>query len=110
MADSTMPEVVEQFAVAQPAVWHAYNELGEAVAQAGPLDAKTQRLIKLALAVGAGREGAVRSHARQGRKAGLSLEEMNQVAMLGITTVGWPQAFAAHCWIGEALGTVKPKG
>ena len=48
-----------------PRVWDAYQNLGEACAEAGPLDAKTRRLIKLALAIGRGSEGAVHSHARR---------------------------------------------
>ena len=103
MKDETMPSVVEEFSESQPAVWDAYNQLGQAVAEAGPLDAKTQRLIKLAIAIGAGREGAVRSHARRGLKAGLSPEQLEHVALLSITTAGWPAAFAARCWIREVI-------
>ena len=103
MKDDTMPAVVEEFSESQPGVWEAYNQLGRAVSEAGPLDAKTQRLIKLAIAVGAGREGAVRSHARRGLKAGVSPVELEHVALLGITTAGWPAAFAAHCWIREVI-------
>jgi len=103
MKDDTMPSVVERFAQVQPSVWNAYNQLGEAVASAGPLDAKTQRLLKLAIAIGGGREGAVRSHARRGLKAGLTPAELEQTALLGITTVGWPTAFAARCWIEEEI-------
>ncbi len=103
MTDDTLPSVVEQFSESQPDVWDAYNQLGKAVAEAGPLDAKTQRLIKLAIAVGAAREGAVRSHARRGLKAGLTPAELEQVALLGITTAGWPAAFAARCWITEVI-------
>ena len=103
MKDETLPSVVEEFSQSRPAVWDAYNQLGQAVAEAGPLDAKTQRLIKLAIAIGAGREGAVRSHARRGLKDGLSQAELEHVSLLGITTAGWPAAFAAHCWISEVI-------
>jgi alkylhydroperoxidase/carboxymuconolactone decarboxylase family protein YurZ len=103
MKDDTMPSVVDRFAQTHPEVWNAYNQLGNAVASAGPIDAKTQRLLKLAIAVGAAREGAVRSHARRGLKAGLTPAELEQAALLGITTVGWPAAFAARCWIEEEI-------
>ena len=46
-------------------VWAAYEQLGEAVAEGGPLDAKTRRLVKLALAIGCSSEGAVHSHVRR---------------------------------------------
>ncbi len=107
MKDETLPSIVDQFAQRQPKVWDAYNQLGEAVSSAGPLDAKTQRLIKLAIAVGAGREGAVRAHTRRGLRAGLTHQELEHAALLGITTVGWPTAFAAHCWIEEEIAKKK---
>ena len=95
MTEDSLPSVVEDFAKAQPTVWEAYNQLGQAAAEAGPLDNKTQRLIKLAIAVGAAREGAVRAHTRRGRQAGLAEAELEHVALLAITTAGWPAAFAA---------------
>ncbi len=103
MQEESLPSVVEEFTQEHPNIWDAYNKLGEAVSETGPLDEKTQRLIKLAIAVGAGREGAVRSHARRGLRVGLTPEELNHVALLGITTVGWPRAFATRCWIKEVI-------
>lgn len=103
MEHDGIPSVVEDFAAKHPEIWSAYGQLGAAVEKAGPLDAKTQRLLKLAIAVGAGLEGAVHSHARRGLRAGFSAEELSQVAMLGISTVGWPRAFAAHCWIRDVI-------
>ena len=41
-----------------------YAALGKACSQAGPIDGRTARLVKLALAVGALSEGAVHSHRR----------------------------------------------
>ena len=103
MKHDSLPAVVEQFSRSQPAVWEAYNQLGAAVAKAGPLDEKTQRLLKLAIAVGGGREGAVRAHTRRGLRAGLAARELEQTALLAITTVGWPLAFAALCWVQEEI-------
>ena len=99
MSADPLPDVVQKFVDEQPDVWDAYNRLGKAVAQAGPLDAKSERLVKLAIAIGGGLEGAVRSHTRRGLAAGLTREEVLHVALLGITTVGWPTAFAARSWI-----------
>jgi alkylhydroperoxidase/carboxymuconolactone decarboxylase family protein YurZ len=101
--DDTLPAVVDVFAKKHPAIWDAYNRLNEASSEAGPVDAKTQRLLKLAIAIGAGHAGAVHSHARRGLKVGLTPEELSQVAVLGITTVGWPRAFAAYCWIQDVI-------
>jgi alkylhydroperoxidase/carboxymuconolactone decarboxylase family protein YurZ len=46
-------------------VWAAYEQLGEAVGQAGPLDAKARRLVKLAIAIGCSSEQAVHSRVRR---------------------------------------------
>jgi alkylhydroperoxidase/carboxymuconolactone decarboxylase family protein YurZ len=98
-----LPPVVQELARTYPDVWEAYNRLGEAVGAAGPLDRKAERLVKLALAVGAGREGAVHSHARRGLRAGLTPDELRQVALLAITTIGWSGAVAAYCWINDVI-------
>jgi alkylhydroperoxidase/carboxymuconolactone decarboxylase family protein YurZ len=103
MSQDELPSVVRELASTYPEVWEAYGGLGEAVSAAGPLDAKTQRLAKLALAIGAGRQGAVHSHARRALKAGWTPEELRQVALLGITTLGWSGAVAAYCWINDVL-------
>ena len=107
MTNDPLPTVVEEFAQRQPTVWQAYNQLGQAISEAGPLDEKTRRLIKLAIAVGSGREGAVKAHARRAQRAGIPYDELEHVALLGITTAGWPAAFASLCWIGQAVEDSK---
>lgn len=103
MANTELPDVLREFAAKYPQVWDAYNRLGEAAAEAGPLDERTQRLVKLAIAIGAGREGAVHSHARRALKAGITPEELLHVGLLAITTIGWSGAFAAITWIMDVL-------
>jgi alkylhydroperoxidase/carboxymuconolactone decarboxylase family protein YurZ len=103
MTDKELPGILQEFAAKYPQVWEAYNRLGEATAHAGPLDERTQRLVKLAIAIGAGREGAVHSHARRALKAGITPEELIHVGLLAITTIGWSGAFAAITWIMDVL-------
>jgi alkylhydroperoxidase/carboxymuconolactone decarboxylase family protein YurZ len=98
-----LPPVLAEFAGEYPEVWEAYCRLGEASASAGPLDAKAQRLVKLGIAIGAQRQGAVHSHAKRALRAGCTPEELVHVGILAITTAGWPGAFAAICWINEAI-------
>src|SRR5713226_9074162 len=98
-----LPDVLAEFAGEYPQVWAAYNRLGNAAAEAGPLDEKTQRLVKLAVAIGGRRQGAVNSHTRRALAAGCTREEIVHVGILAITTMGWPAAFAAICWIKETL-------
>lgn len=104
-----LPKVVQELASRYPEVWNAYNRLGDAVGEAGPLDARSVRLVKLALAIGAGREGAVHSHARRALKLGVTPEELRQVALLGITTLGWSAAVAAYCWIDDVMEPTTPR-
>jgi len=84
-------------------VWNAYASLGQAAAEAGPLDNRTRRLIKLALAIGARSEGATHSHARQGLEEGLAPEELRQIALLAITTLGFPAAVAGLSWVEDEV-------
>lgn len=100
-----LPAAPAAIAKTHPEIWKAYGELGAACAAAGPLDAKTRRLVKLALAVGAGTEGAVHSHVRRGLDEGLTAAELKQVALLGIPTLGLASAVAAHTWIHDLTGT-----
>ena len=103
MTDNELPEIVQQLKEQHSDIWDAYNQLGKAAGEAGPLDEKTERLVKLAIAVGGGLEGAVRSHTRRGITSGLSSAELQHVALLAITTVGWPSAIAALSWIRDEL-------
>ena len=91
------------FAREFPATWEAYEALGKAASEAGPLDARTRRLVKLALAIGAGSEGAVHSHTRQGLAEGLDPKEIKQIAVLAITTLGFPSAMASFSWMRDIL-------
>ena len=78
MSENSLPAIVEEYARKHPEVWEAYNCLGEAAAKAGPLDTKMERLVKLAIAIGAGLQGAVHSHVRRGLAAGLTREELER--------------------------------
>lgn len=83
----------------RPEIWEAFQRLGAATSDAGPLDERTRRLVNLALAIGADSEGATHSHSRRGLAEGLLREELEHVAYLAITTLGWPRAIRALTWI-----------
>lgn len=103
MSVEQLPAAAEELARAHPGVWRAYSELGAALAEAGDLSARERRLVKLALAIGARSEGAVHSHARRAAQDGISDAEARQVALLAITTLGFPRAVAALTWIDDVL-------
>jgi len=98
-----MPDSVSSFQKKHPAVWEAFAKLGEECHETGPLDEKTRRLIKLALAVALRHEGAVHSATRNALKSGVTREELDHVVILAITTIGWPAAHAAMTWIEDGL-------
>jgi alkylhydroperoxidase/carboxymuconolactone decarboxylase family protein YurZ len=100
-----LPATVERFEDSYPSVWEAFMKLGDECHNAGPLDEKTRRLIKIALAIGAGLEGGTHSAVRNAKAAGVSVEEMNHVALLSITTLGWPAAIRGLTWISDATKT-----
>jgi len=95
----TMPGAAGKLADQHPDLWTAYASLGKACAEAGPLNDRERRLVKLALAIGANSEGAVHSHARRARAEGMAEEEIQQVAILAIGPLGLPRAVAAKTWI-----------
>ena len=74
--------------------WELMTQAGDK----GPLDAKTARLIKLAVAVGTGGEGAVHASVRKGIALGITAAEVDQVVALAASTVGLPAAVAAWSW------------
>jgi 4-carboxymuconolactone decarboxylase len=96
-----LPKAVSQFRKRHPEVWKAFNDLGERCHEAGPLDERSRRLVKLALSIGAGLEGATHSAVRSARKSGVTREEINHVAVLAISTLGLPAATRAMTWISD---------
>ena len=97
--DVDLPGTAGQVAKEKPELWRTFQAIGAATDAAGPLDAREQRLVNLALAIGGDSEGATHSHSRRALKEGLSAEEIEHVAFLAITTLGWPQAIRALTWI-----------
>jgi alkylhydroperoxidase/carboxymuconolactone decarboxylase family protein YurZ len=93
------PVQLRSFSEEFPEIWSAFTKLGEACHNAGPLDEKSRRLAKLGIAIGARHEGAVHSAVRHALASGISVEEIKHVAILSVTTVGWPAAHAAITWI-----------
>ncbi len=107
MEKSLTPSLVK-FEKKYPAVWGAFENLGQKChEEGGPLDEKTRRLVKLGIALASQHQGAVHSAARQAREAGVSAKEMHHVAILAITTIGWPGAYAGMTWIDDGLGKKK---
>lgn len=98
------PPKHQQFRSEFPEVTEAYESLAAKCHESGPLERKTRELVKLSLAVGSNLEGAAHAHVRAARAAGASPEEIRHVALLAITTLGFPAAMRAMAWVNDVLG------
>lgn len=95
------PKAFAAFVRRYPKLGQAWELMGEAGEAAGPLDTKTQRLLKLAIAIGAKQEGAVHSGVRKALAAGATPEELEQVVALGASLIGLPASVAVFGWVRE---------
>lgn len=100
---SQLPKRFTAFTESYPAIAKAYGELGEAVGDAGPLDAKTRALIKLGVCIGAGLEGGSHSQARKALEAGATPDELRHAALQSLTTVGFPTMMRGLSWVEDVL-------
>jgi 4-carboxymuconolactone decarboxylase len=98
-----LPGIYKEFTDRYPQVAAAQGDLAQAVRESVPFEDATDCLLKLALAIGAQAEGAVRSNVRKGLEHGLSPEELMAVSTLAITTCGFPTAIAGYKWIRDVL-------
>src|SRR6516162_6621986 len=98
-----LPARYLQFQNRYPKVFQAYDALGAATAEAGPLSDKTCALVKLAIAAGGQMEGAVHSHTRRALEAGCTPDEIYHVALLGTTTLGFPTTMKVFSWLDDVL-------
>lgn len=103
----SVPKRYQKFQEDYPKVAEAYEAMGDAVHNCGPLDDKTRALIKLAISTGARLEGAVHSHARKALKAGCTPDEMMHAVMLALPTLGLPSTMAAVSWVEDVLNKEK---
>ena len=100
---SQIPKRFKKFTEDYPALAKAYEEMGNAVHAAGPLDDKTRALIKLAISTGARLEGAVHSHTRKAIASGCTADELRHVVLLSLPTIGLPSMMAALSWIDDII-------
>jgi alkylhydroperoxidase/carboxymuconolactone decarboxylase family protein YurZ len=104
---SNLPVHFQNFKDNYPEIYQAYEQLGKVVHNSGPIDEKTRALIKLAIAAGARLEGAVHSHTRKALECGCTKEEIRQVVLLTIPTIGFPSAMAVLTWVEDILESKK---
>ena len=98
-----VPGTFKAFVQKFPALGKAHEEVAQAVAGYGPLDAKTCELVKIGLSIGAGLESAVRSHVRRAMEHGARVEEIEQAVLLAMNTLGFPRTVAAWQWAWQQI-------
>lgn len=103
--EPTAPKVYEAFIARYPKLEKAWESIHDAGTD-GPLDSKTVRLVKLGIAIGAMREGAIHSSVRKAEAMGVSKSEIEQVIALAAGTLGLPSTVAVYSWITDRA--VKP--
>ncbi|MFQ5701332.1 MAG: carboxymuconolactone decarboxylase family protein [Acidobacteriota bacterium] len=96
------PAMFRKFVDRFPELGQAW-QLASQAGTGGPLDSKTMLLVKLAIACGAMREGAVHSAVRKALAQGVTTEEVEQVVPLAAGTLGFPGAVAIFSWIQDEL-------
>lgn len=96
------PKTYHDFVAQYPDLGKAWDLIHTA-GEAGPLEAKTARLVKLAVAIGAMREGAVHSSVRKALAQGISKAEIDQVVCLSASTLGLPATVAVFSWVRDHI-------
>jgi len=96
------PKTYQRFIARYPKLREAWDCLHEAGSD-GPLTPREVRLLKLAVSIGALREGAVHSGVRKALAAGIAREEIEQLVALAAGTLGMPAAVAVFSWCEDAM-------
>ena len=102
-----LPGSYKRLRTSQRAIMEAYERLGEACAEAGPLTERERALVKIGLSTGARLEGGLHSHVRKALEAGLEPEAIRQAVYLALPTLGLPTMMAAATWVEDVLGKKK---
>lgn len=98
-----LPRPFRRFQERYPELEKLHAELSRALDAAGPLEARSRRLLHLGIAIGQQSCGGVKSHARRALDEGFRPDELRQAALLGMTTAGFPSSIAALEWVEEVL-------
>ncbi|MFQ5526694.1 MAG: carboxymuconolactone decarboxylase family protein [Thermoanaerobaculia bacterium] len=96
------PKAFRAFTKKYPRLAQAWELIAEE-GRTGPLDERSQRLVKLGVAMGAMRQGAVHSGVRKALALGVTREELEQIVALAAGTLGMPSTVAAFTWVQDEL-------
>ena len=96
------PATYKEFVARFPKLGQAWDLTAEA-GNEGPLDEKTVRLVKLGIAMGAMREGAIHAGVRKALALGIPKQSIDQVIALLPGTLGFPATVAVYSWAKDVV-------
>ncbi len=105
-----LPKTYKNFSDKFPEVLKDYEQLGKTCREGGPLEQKSQDLVKLGISIGTNSRGAVMSHTRKALASGATPGEITHVVLLSLTTMGFPNMIASMGWVNEVLEKVSEEG
>jgi alkylhydroperoxidase/carboxymuconolactone decarboxylase family protein YurZ len=97
------PEYYINFNKRYPEAAKCFSDLATFTSKAGPLDKKTQRLVKLGVAIGVGTEGDLQNLTMQALEDGTSPDELRHAVLLSVTTAGFPAMIASIQLVEEII-------
>ncbi|MCE7734357.1 MAG: carboxymuconolactone decarboxylase family protein [Candidatus Heimdallarchaeota archaeon] len=107
MDEALIPERYKEVKKQYPELFAHYEQLGESTFKAGPLEAKSVNLVKLAFAAAVGMEGATHAHTRKCIANGFTPEELRHAIICGVTTLGMPTMMRALSWVDDEIKKIK---
>lgn len=100
---SSIPKRYLDLKTRHRAVMEAYEKMGAACADAGPLSERERALVKIGISTGARLEGGLHSHVRKAREAGVEPDAVQHAVLLALPTLGLPATMAALTWAEDVL-------
>ena len=92
----------QTFGEQYPEVFERLQVLRDALGNHGPLSERDIRLVTLAFAIGKGLHSSITAETSKAQKAGVPDEELEQVALLAVTELGFSHTM-------NALGVINPR-
>jgi alkylhydroperoxidase/carboxymuconolactone decarboxylase family protein YurZ len=96
------PKTYQEFVKRYPKLEKAWEQINEA-GREGSLDDKTIRLVKLAIAIGGMKEGAIHANVRKALAMGITKVEIEQIIAIAAGTLGLPSTVAVFSWIQDTF-------
>jgi alkylhydroperoxidase/carboxymuconolactone decarboxylase family protein YurZ len=100
-----LPRFYSHFLKKYPEIGKKYESLGDEIHHNGPLSERERALVKMAVSGSHLFQSAFKSHVRKAKRAGVTREEMEHVALLMLPTIGFPTTMAMLSLIDEQLGS-----